>query len=181
VSENHIVLAIAGEHAGVYELTETGNFVPVLRGVNPAAMAFAADGDTLLVADAAAHAISQVSLTTGLMQIWAIDAVQDPSGIQFGRNESGLPVVYIADRTGKALFAYDASSHALAGAVELAFSPTQLEPIGNGSLQLTSRMNEEDVVWSYTPGRGVYFVPVTPAQFARDVTSAGPARRGVRR
>ncbi len=61
--------------------------------------------------------------------------------------------------------------------IELTFAPTQIEPMGADSYQLTSRSNEGDVVWSYTPGRGVYFVPVTPAESGKQAESNGLAQR----
>ncbi len=181
VSNKHVALAITGDHSGVYELTETGNFVPLLRSVNASAMTFASDGDTLLVVDAGARAVTEVSLTTGLVQAWPIDAAQEAAGIQLGRDENGQAVVLIADHGAKALLSYGATSHSLTGQVDLTFAPTQLEAVGNGSYQLTSRMSEEDLVWSYTPGRGVYFVPVTPVAITRDAAGNGFAQRGVRR
>jgi hypothetical protein len=158
----HVVLAITGDHAGVYELTESGNFVPVLHATNPVALAFAGNSNTLLAADATDDTISEVDLGSGLTQSWPIQAVQDPIGIQAGRDANGLSVVYVLGHSDQALFAYNAESHLLAGQIPLSFVPTELQPLGGGSYQLTSRVHSDDLLWSFSAGRGVYFVPVTP-------------------
>jgi hypothetical protein len=173
----HVIFAIIGDHAGVYELTPSGNFVPVLVTANPAAVAFALDGKTLLAADASARTVSEVTLSSGLVQTWSIDAVQDATGLQSGRDESGQAVVFIADRAGKAIFAYGTTSHAISKQIELAFAPTQISAMGSGGFQLTSRTTEDDLVWSYAPGRGAYFVPVTPTEPAKHTETTGPTQR----
>ncbi len=172
----HVVLAITGDHAGVYELKDAGNFVPVLQAANPVALAFAADGDTLLVADATEHTISEVQLTTGLRQSWSIAAVEAPAAIQASKD-----FIYLVGQNDQTLFAYNPSNHALAAQIPLSFVPTQLVAVGANSYQLTSRASVDDLLWSYTPGRGVYFVPVTPAGSTDQAQSSEVAQRKVRR
>ena len=160
----NIVMSITGEHPGVFEITATGNFVPLHEAVNPVALVFSAAGDTLYVLDAGAHTIAEIHMRDGLGQSWPIAAVQDPIGIQLGQDSAGRSVVYVAGRGDRMLFAYDSTSHQLLEQIPLSFAPSQMEPSGSGSFLLTSRTNADELLWSFTAGRGAFFVPVTPAE-----------------
>ena len=166
-------MGLAGDHPGVFEITPEGNFIPVNPAENPVAFAFSANGETLYVLDAGSHQITEIHLPDGLAQSWPIEGVENPVGLQLGRDSSGRNVIYVAGGSDHTLFVYG-SDHQVTEQVPLSFAPSQIELSGSGSLLLTTRRSSDDVLWSYTAGRGAYFVPVTPA--APEVTN-GPNRR----
>jgi hypothetical protein len=156
----HKVFAIAGEHSGVFELAGLDAFVPLLAAEQPRALAYSVKGDTLYVLGR--DHVDQLR-ANGTVESWAL-AVEEPWDIQPSRDASGRSVVYVAGRGDHALFTYDAASHGLLETIPLAFAPSRIEPYGAGSFLLTARASEEDLLWSYTSGRGAFFVPVTPVE-----------------
>jgi hypothetical protein len=160
----HTVFALAGEHPGVFEVTAAGAFVPVLASQQAVALAYSSG--TLYVLDG--KQVSEVH-ANGLVETWAIDAVKDPAAIQPGS------VLYIAGRNDHALFAYNATNHDLIEQIPLSFAPSRIQATGAGSFLLTARTSEEDLLWSFTAGRGAFFVPVTPEE------TAAPQRKARRR
>ncbi|MEO5925005.1 MAG: hypothetical protein ABIR70_14385 [Bryobacteraceae bacterium] len=166
-----VVFAIAGDHSGVYELRD-GTFVPVLAADRPVDLTYSANGQTLFVL--AGSRISAID-ADGIMQSWPLDAVQDGIGVQPGLDSAGRDVLYVAGRGDHALFVYDGATHALLEQISLNFAPSQIQPSGTGSYLLTSRTNEDELLWSYTVGRGAFFVPASP------VENSGLPQRKVRR
>ena len=142
--------------------------------VNPVALAFSKNGDTLYILDAGSHEVSEIHVSDGLAQSWPIEAVQDPIGVQVGQDSAARAVIYVAGRGDQTLFVYDRASHNLLEQIQLTFAPSQLEPSGTSSYLLTSRSSADEVLWSFTAGRGIFFVPVTP-------TEAETPQRRVRR
>jgi hypothetical protein len=51
-----------------------------------------------------------------------------------------------------------------------------MQASGTGSYLLTTRGSEDELLWSFTGGRGAFFVPVTPME-----TASGHPQRKVRR
>ncbi len=169
-----IVLGMAGDQPGIFEMTAAGAFVPMHSAVNPVALAFSKNGDTLYILDAGSHEVSEIHVSDGLAQSWPIEAVQDPIGVQVGQDSAARAVIYVAGRGDQTLFVYDRASHNLLEQIQLTFAPSQLEPSGTSSYLLTSRSSADEVLWSFTAGRGIFFVPVTP-------TEAETPQRRVRR
>jgi len=167
----HVVFALAGEHPGVLEMTADGNFVPVMAAQHPTALTYS--GETLYVLDETR--ILEKS-ADGIAQSWSMDGVQDGVGVQAGRDASGRDVLYVAGRGDHALFAFDRSNHSLTEQIPLTFAPSQMQASGPGSYLLTARASEDELLWSFTTGRGVFFVPVTPL-----AATGGLPQRKVRR
>ena len=156
----HVVLAVRGEHPGVYEFTASGNYVSLLAAADPIRLAYASNG-TLYVLDG--RQISEIG-ADGLLQSWPIETVADPVDLQPGRDASGRAVVYVAGSDDHALFVYDAAKHTLTSQIALTFAPSQVEPSGSGGYLLTERASADQLLWAYDVGRGVFFVPVTPVE-----------------
>jgi hypothetical protein len=154
----HTVFALAGEHPGVFEVTAAGAFVPLVGSQHPVALAYSSNGDTLYVLDG--QQISEVH-SNGLVSNWPVDAVQNPAAIY-----AVSSIVYVAGGGDHALFIYDSTKHTLIEQIPLSFAPSQIQPIGAGSFLLTSRASKDDLLWSFTAGRGAFFVPVTPVETA---------------
>ncbi len=145
------ILALAGEHPGVLEATAAGAFVPVVAAQQPRALTYSKAG-TLYVLDG--QQVTEVH-PNGLVNSWPV-AVQDPSAIEAGS------IIYIAGRADRALFTYDSAKHSLIEQIPLGMAPTQVQPSGTGSYLLNSRASEDDLLWSFTAGRGAFFIPVSP-------------------
>ena len=94
--------------------------------------------------------------------------------MQVGQDSAARAVIYVAGRGDQTLFVYDRASHNLLEQIQLTVAPSQLEPSGTSSYLLTSRSSADEVLWSFTAGRGIFFVPVTP-------TEAETPQRRVRR
>lgn len=171
-----IFMAIAGDRPGVFEITAAGSFVPVLGATNPVGLSFSTNGETLYVLDAGIHGMLEIHVEDGRAQSWPLDAVQDPTAVQPGRNAAGHPVLYVAGRSDRALFVYDATDHRLIEQIALTFAPTQVQPSGAGSYMLTARASQDELLWSFTTGRGVFFVPAAPESEPSE-TSGLPQRR----
>jgi hypothetical protein len=171
---------VTGEHPGVFEVTGNGNFVPVLNSEKPVSLTFSADGATLYALDAGTHTVSEVAVTSGLTRSWSAEEIADPVGIETGRDLAGSAVVYVAGHNDRLLAVYSAASHELMEQISLEFAPMQLQPLASGYL-LTARSSQDELLWSYAVGRGVFFVPVTPLEDGTAGTNEIPKQRKVRR
>jgi hypothetical protein len=166
-----VAIAIAGDHAGVLQVTSSSSFVPLLTA-QVSALAFSSSG-TLYALDVEAREIFELDSDGGQARQWTAGDLEDPVALQPSRDASGRSVVYIAGGSDRALVAVDTTTHQAIDRIALAFPPSRIEPLNETSFLLTTRATQDDVLWSFTPGRGVYFVPAAHI----DTDTRGPRRR----
>jgi hypothetical protein len=170
----HVVFAITGQHSGVYEVTANGALVPLLAAENAVALAYSGGGETLYVLNG--NQVLEIGADS-LLHSWELEGVANPVGLQAGRDAAGRAVLYVAGGDDHSLFVYDGATHQLIETIPLSFAPTQVEPAGTGSYFLTSRNSGDELLWSFTTGRGAFFVPVTPLEATPAASDEFPQRK----
>lgn len=173
----HVAVAVLGDHPGVYEISGSHGFLPLLAMADPVGLAFSADGSTLYALDGAANQVSSIGLSesnlaSSAAQAWPVGTA-DAVAIRSASNASNLNVLYVASRSDHLLLAFDLSTHQQITRIPLPFAPTMIEPLGASSFLLRTRISTSDSLWSFTNRTqpAVYFVPATPLP-----NSSEPAR-----
>jgi len=153
-----IAIAISGSQSGVYLMTGSQAFAPVISLANPVAVSFSSDGTELFAIDAAAKQLAIVNLSNLSFQMTALDGLADPFAVQ-----GSAAKIYIASRSDRVLRELDTSGNELVD-IPLSFSPRGIEPFGANSLLLSSRSMASDPLWLVTNGTqpAAYFVPAIP-------------------
>ena len=161
-----VVIGITGAAAGVYQIANGANFVPLLPVLQPIALAFSEDGGTLYVLDGATNQLFAQNVADLSYQSWPLNGLVDPIAIRAAHDSENRAVVYVAGRNDRLLQAYDSSTHQVLASVPLNFPPNVIEPLGIGSFLLASRTTSDDILWSFrnTPQPLVYFVPAMPVR-----------------
>ena len=156
-----IAVAVSGPNAGVYLSTGSQSLIPVLRLSDPVALAFSDDAATLYALDGASAQLSAVTLANFSSRTFALQGLRDPFAIGFGRDASGLPVIYAAGRGERFLEVYSLQSGGSPTRIVLAFQPTGLEAFGPASFVIAARMKPDDPLWLFStaPRPAAYFVP----------------------
>jgi sugar lactone lactonase YvrE len=159
-----IAIGVAGENAGVYEITGSEALLPLLSVPRPTALAFSGDGGTLYILDSATMQMFGLTLAGLAFQSWRLEGLQDPSAVSCAQDEAGRQVVYVAAHGDRVLRVYDASTHDVVASALLTFQPAAIEPLGPGSFLLRPRVDNGDPLWSFTNASEpmVYFIPATP-------------------
>jgi hypothetical protein len=160
----HIAIGIAGSGAGIYQVENGVNIVPLFTSFEPAALAFSDDGGTLYSLDRSSNKVWAQNMADLSSQSWSLDGLTDPVALRSTHDATQRDVVYVAGGTDQLLLAYDSSTHAVVASVPLSFQPNVIEPLGPHSFVLGSRSTSADTLWSFTnaPQPAVYFVPATP-------------------
>jgi hypothetical protein len=156
-----VALGVTGERAGVYVSTDRRGFVLLLRTSHPSSLSFSDDGSELYAIDESNADLSAVNLRNLSVRSNSLTGLQDPFAIKFGRDASGLAVVYVASRKNRHFRTYTATNQRLMGDIALSFIPTRIDELGTKSFLLSSRTKAGDPLWlfSSSPPTGVYFVP----------------------
>lgn len=163
-----VVLALGGEPGGLYELTTAGGLAP-LAGLRAAALSF---GEGALYAlEVGTGKLARVELPGGWTTLWDLP-LADPSALAFGIDQHHRPVIYVSGRADQTLAAVDPATGEIRETVSLPVEAAQAAPLA-GSYLLSSR-EQGGLVWSYTPGRGAFFLP---APTVDESASRAPRRR----
>ena len=76
------VLGIVGETSGVFELTASQNFVPLLALLKPVSLAFSGDGGTLFALDRERREVSALNWQDRTAQVWPVTSLADPVALR---------------------------------------------------------------------------------------------------
>jgi hypothetical protein len=172
-----IAIGVLESQAGVYLMTGSQGFAPVISLTHPVAVSFSSDATELFAIDAAAKQLAIVNLSNLSFQMTALDGLADPFAVQ-----GSAAKIYVASRSDRLLREFDATGTAM-GDLPLSFSPRGIEPFGANSLLLASRSMASDPLWLVTNGTqpAAYFVPAIPQTVGRprsgnpEPTASSPA------
>lgn len=158
VTGAHIAIALSGAQAGVYLMTGSQAFAPVVTLANPVAVSFSTGGTELFAIDAASKQLATVLLSNLSFQTAPLNGLADPIAVQ----ESAARI-YVASGSDRLLRELDTSGNEIAD-LPLSFSPTGIQPFGANSLVVASRVQATDPLWLLTNGTqpAAYFVPAIP-------------------
>src|SRR5579863_3088155 len=177
-----VAIAIGGPAAGLYLMTASESFAPVLQLSNPVALSFSNDVTQLFAIDSASLQLAVVSLANFNFQTAPLDELADPFALREAANQK----LYIASRSDRRLREYDLASLQAVADLPLAFTPTGIEQFGPNSFLIGSRLEAGDPLWLVTNAAqpAAYFVPAIPQVIGRgrgtDVVPApiSPGREG---
>jgi len=126
------------DFASLYLLPVGGIGRPLLSLARPAALLL--EGDTLYVADRGRAVVDAISNWKSGLNVRTVVAsgngISEPAGIGISPDGTQL---YVADAGFNQLLAFDLSSSAQKGVVELSFRPTGMAPVGSDSLFLLDK------------------------------------------
>jgi hypothetical protein len=166
-----IAIGVVGETAGVFQVANSGNFVPLLSFSKPIALGFSDDAGTLYGVDAATNQLFALTMANLTSQSWPLNGPADPVAIKPTHDATNRAVIYIAGRSDRVLEVVDPSTQQILASVQLNFEPSVIQPLGIDSFVLAPRATSDDVFWSFrnTAQPTVYFVPA-PAVPSREST-----------
>jgi hypothetical protein len=155
-----VAIALGGSAAGLYLMTASESFTPVLQLSNPVALSFSNDGTQLFAIDAASVQLAVVSLAGFHFQMAPLDGLADP----FALREAADQKLYVASRSDRRLREFDLSSLQAVADLTLSFTPTGIEQFGPNSFLVGSRTQATDPMWLLTNAAqpAAYFVPAIP-------------------
>jgi hypothetical protein len=161
-----IVIGIVGENAGIYQIANGTNLVPLLSFAKPVTLGFSEDDGTLYGIDAATNQVFALVLANLTSQSWPLTGLANPVAIRPAHDAQNRSVVYVAGGSDRLLVSYDSSTHQVLASVPLSFQPSVIQPLGTSTYLLASRTTPDDILWSFrnTPQPTVYFVPAPPLQ-----------------
>ena len=177
-----LAIAIGGPSAGLYLMTASQSFAPVLQLSNPVALSFSTDGTQLFAIDAGSLQLAVVSLPDFHFQTVPLQGLADPFALRQASNRK----LYVASRADRRLREYDLSSLQAVVDMQLAFAPTGIEQFGPNSFLIGSRLQAGDPLWLVTNAAqpAAYFVPAIPQVIGRGRGAEvvpepiGPGREG---
>lgn len=164
-SASRVLVGIRNQAAGgLYWLSPAGLPRLVTPLGEPAALAFANNGNDIYVVDRANRQIlvchNVFTTPDVLLLLQESDGISDPIGI--ARSATGN-YLFVADSTRKSLLVYDVSSGTVSGGLDLDSPPSFVQPLSATSFLLNSRNKIGDPLWlletRLTPA--VYFVPAS--------------------
>jgi hypothetical protein len=160
-----VAIALTGNSAGVYLLTDSQAFAPVLQLSNPIALAFSSDGTSLFALDASAMQLSILNLASLNSRTIPLAGLADPFAIRPALDAQNRQLVYVASRSDQLLQEYDVASQQAVLELPLYSSPTGIDEFGVNSFLIRSRLQSGDPLWLLTSGPqpAVYFVPAIQA------------------
>jgi hypothetical protein len=160
------VLSISGDSGGIFEVTAASGLLR-LSDVQ-SAVALTAKSGTVYALDGATPAVIRLSLQGGPSDRWDLP-LTDPVTIQFSAG-----ALYVGGQADHAVLAMDPQTGQIKQRTDLSFEPSRLDLLPGGSFLLTTRSGPDSVLWSFTPGRGTYFIPAPPLN--EDVPTRGRRR-----
>ena len=166
--------------AGVYLMTPSQAFAPVLRLSNPVALSFSSDNTQLFAIDTEAMQLAVVTLSSFDFQMISLNGLADPFALRQGSDQK----LYVASRSDRILREYDLSSLQPMADLSLPFAPTGVELFGANSFLVASRIQAEDPLWlvTNTAQPTIYFVPAIPQVIGlgriADTNSPAPIKPG---
>jgi len=160
-TSSDFAVAMCGRQAGVYLNTSNQQFAPVPGMMNPIAVAFSEDGETLYVWDGGLQKLAAVRVSDLAIQHFSVSGLHNPTAVQTGHDASNSPLVYLASRSDGALDVYNPSSGKVIQKISLTFQPEGIQAFGHSSFLLSSRLSLTDPIWllETSPKPAVYFVP----------------------
>jgi hypothetical protein len=160
-----IAVAMSGAQSGLYVMTASQAFAPVLPLANPVAVSFSSDGTQLFGIDAATRQLAVLSLSSLAVQMTSLGGLADPFAVQQGAGQK----LYIASRSDRLLRQLNLAGAEAAADLELSFTPTGIEQFGANSFVVASRLQPGDPLWLVTNGTqpAAYFVPAIPQVIGR--------------
>lgn len=160
-----VAIAIGGPAAGLYLMTASESFAPVLQLSNPVALSFSNDSTQLFAIDVASMQLAVVSLASFHSQMAPLDGLADP----FALREAADQKLYVASRSDRRLRVYDLSNLQALSDLPLSFAPTGIEQFGPNSFLVGSRTQATDPLWLLTNAAqpAAYFVPAIPQVIGR--------------
>jgi len=152
-----IAVGVTGNAAGVYEIGGNGDTTQLAAASKPVAVAYGPDG-TLYAFDAAASQLIAVNSNTGASRSTVLDSV-DGIALQPGR-----AVVYVADRLGRRIVAYNSDTLEAVQSLALPIEPASIISLGSDSFLLNPLRGATDPLWVVSDATSprLYFIP--PAQ-----------------
>ena len=164
-----IAVAASGPGGGLYTLTASQAFAPILALANPVSLAFSNDGTQLFSIDAAGMQLAVVHLPGLDSQMIALTGMAQPFAVRQAADGS----VYIAGRSDQVLRAYNLSSQQVVHELPLSFAPTGIEQFGANSFLLAPRAQANDPLWLVTNNSqpAAYFIPAIPQVIGRGRTT----------
>ncbi len=160
-----IAVAMSGGHSGLYLMTASQGFAPMLPLANPVAVSFSTDGTQLFAIDAATRQLASLSLGSLAVQMTSLDGLADPFAVQPGAGQK----IYVASRSDRLLRQLNAAGVPVASDLELSFTPNGIQLFGANSFVVASRIEAGDPLWLVTNGTqpAAYFVPAIPQVIGR--------------
>jgi hypothetical protein len=161
-----IVVGVVGDNAGIYQIANGTNLVPLLSFANPITLGFSDDDGTLYGVDAATNQVFALTMANLTSQSWPLNGLANPVAIRPAHDAQNRSVIYLAGGSDHLLLAYDSSTHQVLASVPLSFQPSMIQPLGMSTFLLAPRTAPDDILWSFrnTPQPTVYFVPAPPLQ-----------------
>ncbi len=161
-----IVIGMVGENAGIYQIANGTNLVPLLSLAKPVTLGFSEDDGTLYGVDAATNQVFALAMANLTSQFWPLNGLANPVAIRPAHDAQNRSVVYVAGASDRLLVSYDSSTHQVLASVPLSFQPNVIQPLGMSTFLLAPRTTPDDILWSFrnTPQPTVYFVPAPPLQ-----------------
>ncbi len=156
-----IAIALQGDNGGVFLLSDTQSFIPLLQIARPRALTFSLDGTSLFVLDGSSPQLTSLAVPDGSLQVTSLDGLHDPSAIACGRDLQDRPVLYVAGSDDQIFRVYDQATQQVIAEFPLDFKPAGIAVFGSSSFIIAPRSHSTDPLWLYSsaPRPGVYFVP----------------------
>jgi DNA-binding beta-propeller fold protein YncE len=165
-----VVVGMAGENAGVFQIASDQALVPLVAAAKPVSLTFSEDNQKLYILDSGSMQVSELNLADSNSQSWPVAELEDPIAVRAARDSAQLSVIYVAGGKDQALVVYDLSTHEAISRVPLSFQPNRIEGLGKNSYLLRPRVSFDDPLWSFRNSSPpmVFFVPATPLIVGED-------------
>jgi hypothetical protein len=159
-----IAVAITGGSAGVFSFSASQGFAPLLQLSNPAALAFSADGSSLLALDTSSMQLSILDLASFNSQSMPLGGLADPFAVRAAVDSQNRQIVYVASKSDQLLREYTISDQQPVTDLPLYFPPGVLSDFGKNTFVIAGRSQPSDPLWllANLPEPAVYFVPAIP-------------------
>ena len=160
-----VAIAMSGAGSGLYLMTASQGFAPVLQLANPVALSFSSDGTQLFAIDSATKELAVLNLSSLNFQMTSLTGLADPFAVQSGASQR----IYIASRADRLLRELNLATGQAATDLGLSFAPTGIQQFGPNSFVVASRAEPGDPLWLVTNGTqpAAYFVPAIPQVIGR--------------
>ena len=156
-----MALTMQGANSGVFLSSDGQNFVSALPMANPAALTFAADGNSLYILDGGALQLIIFGVNDYSSQTFPLVGIQNPVAIASAQDPQGHSIVYVAGATDQIFQVYDPAGQQVLANLPLDFRPSCIAAFGPNSFVIASRSQLTDPLWLFAsvPEPAVYFVP----------------------
>jgi len=157
----NIAIALSGAGGGVYLMSSSQPFAPILRLPKVTSLAFSPDGASLYALDTSTPQLSRVDLKTLVAENLPLDGLAQPLAIRPDQDSQGRQVIYVASGSDRLLRIIDLTTQQVVTDFPLTVAPSSIDTLGRDSFVIAARSQGTQPLWlfSVSPQPASYFVP----------------------